>query len=249
MRRTALAAVCIATAATLSLTGCLPGDDDKAGSGSKEPFAGLSGGEIADRSVKATRNADSLRMKGEIEDDETGDTVRFDMALDKKGNCAGNLRMGGGKAEIIKTGGTIYMKYDEAFLRSQDEDPSSTESDPAVDLLADKWTKTSADGDINDEFNSFCDLESALEDFDNANSKAERGGTTTVDGAPAITLQEKKGKNLYTLYVATEGKPHLLRVVNKSADAPGDLTFSDYDKPVPAEAPKGKILDLDKLGT
>lgn len=67
MRRTALAALCITAVATFSLTGCLSGEDKADG-----PFAGLTGGEIADKAVKATSEADSLRMKGEIQDESAG---------------------------------------------------------------------------------------------------------------------------------------------------------------------------------
>ncbi|BBC33771.1 putative lipoprotein [Streptomyces graminofaciens] len=243
MRRTALAALCIAAAATVTLTGCLPGGDDKP----KGPFAGLSGGEIADKAVKATSNATSLRMKGEIQDDSAGGKVEIDMAMNKKGDCAGTMSIGGqGKAELIKSGDTIYMKYDEAFLRAQSKDSSKEETDMVVDMLAGKWTKTSATAEDSKDIASFCDLDTVLSDVEDTNSDAERGKTTTVDGTSAITLTERDGKDRYTLYVATEGKPYLLRVVSKSADEPGDITFTDYEKPVPAEAPKGDVLDLDK---
>ncbi|MFF9039455.1 hypothetical protein ACF090_28760 [Streptomyces sp. NPDC014892] len=242
MRRTALAALCIAAAATFSLTGCLPGEDKADG-----PFPGLTGGEIADKAVKATSDAESLRMKGEIQDDAAGGTVQMDMAMNKKGDCAGTMSMGGeGQAELIKVGDTLYMKYDEAFLRAQSKDSSKEEADMVVDMLAGKWTKTSAKSADSKDIASFCDLDTVLADFDDVNSDATRGKTAEVDGTPAITLKEKDGKDSYTLYVATEGKPYLLRVVSKSAKEPGDLVFTDFDKPVPAEAPKGKVIDLDK---
>ncbi|UUU33366.1 hypothetical protein JIX56_27885 [Streptomyces sp. CA-210063] len=243
MRRTALAALCIAAAATFSLTGCLPGDKDEP----KGPFAGLTGGEIADKAVKATSDADSLRMKGEVQDDSAGGTVQMDMAMNKKGDCAGTLSMNGeGEAELIKVGDTIYMKYDEAFLRAQSKDAPKEEADLAVEWLADKWTKTSATAEDSKDIASFCDLDTVLADFEDVNSDATRGKTTELDGTPAIVLDERDGKDRYTLYVATEGKPYLLRVVSKSADEPGDLVFTDYNKPVPAEAPKGKVIDLDE---
>jgi hypothetical protein len=241
MRRTALAALCIAAAATVSLTGCLPGEEKADG-----PFAGLTGGEIADKAVKATSDADSLRMKGEIQDDSAGGTINLDMALNKKGDCAGTIGMKDGKADLIKTGDTIYMKYDEAFLRAQGGGSSKEETDMIVDMLAGKWTKTSATAEDSKEMASFCDLDTVLADFEDTNSDAERGKTTTVDGTPAILLHEKDGKDRYTLSVATKGKPYLLRVVSKSAKEPGDMSFTDYNKPVPADAPKGKVIDLDK---
>jgi hypothetical protein len=245
MRRTALAALCLAAAATVSLTGCLPGED-KADSEPKGPFAGLTGGEIADRAVKATSNTSSLRMKADIEED--GARMSLDMALDKKGQCAGTISEGQGKTELIKTGDTLYMRYDEKFLRAQGKNDPKAETDAVVEMLAGKWTKMAATGSDAKEMASFCDLDTTLAEFEDGSSNATRGKTTTVDGTPAIVLREKDGKDTYTLYVATEGKPYLLKVVSKTAEDPGTVTYSDFDKPVPAEAPKGKVIDLDALG-
>lgn len=153
---------------------------------------------------------------------------------------------GEGEAELVKVDDTIYMKYDEAFVRAQSKDSSKEEADMLVDMLAYKWTKTSATAEDSKDIASFCDLDTVLADFKDVNSDATRGKAAKVDGTPAIVLNEKDGKDRYTLYVATDGKPYLLRVVSKSADEPSDLTLTDYNKPVPAEAPKGKIIDLDK---
>ncbi|MFI5686032.1 hypothetical protein [Streptomyces sp. NPDC051636] len=248
MRRTALAALCLAAAATAGLTGCLPGQD-KADSKPKGPFAGLTGGEIADRAMKATTGASSLRMKGDIADDESDGTIRMDMALNKKGECAGTMSMDGeGKAELVKTGSTVYMKYDEAFLRAQSKGESKADTDAAVAMLAGKWTKMSVKGQDAKDIAGFCDLDSVLAGAEDVDSDATRGKTTTVDGTPAIVLHEKEGKDRYTLYVATQGKPYLLRVDGSSAKDPVNLVFSDYNQPVPADKPAGKVIDLDALG-
>ena len=243
MRRTALAALCIAAAATFSLTGCLPGEEK-----SNEPFSGLTGGEIADKAVKATSDADSLRMKGEMQDESAGGTINLDMALNKKGDCAGTIGMKDGKTELINTGDTIYMKYDEAFLRAQSKGESKADTDAAVAMLAGKWTKMAVKGQDAKDIASFCDLDSVLGGAAAVNSDATRGRTTTVDGTPAIVLHEKDGKDQYTLYVATEGKPYLLKIDSTSAKDPVHLTLGDYNQPVPAKKPAGKILDLDALG-
>ncbi|WP_225838003.1 hypothetical protein [Streptomyces sp. NK08204] len=249
MRRTALAALCLAAATAAGLTGCLPGQD-KADSKPKGPFPGLSGAEIADRAMKATTGASSLRMKGEVADDESKGTIRLDMALDKKGECAGTMGMGGqGKADLIKTGNTVYMKYDEAFLRAQSEGESRADTDAAVSLLAGKWAKMAVKGQDAKDIAGFCDLDSVLGGAGDADSDATRGKNTTVDGVPAIVLHEKEGKDRYTLYVATEGRPYLLKVDSSAgAEEPVHLSFSDFEKPVPARKPAGKIVDLDALG-
>jgi hypothetical protein len=250
MRRSSLAALCLAAAATAGLTtGCLPGLD-KADSTPKGPFAGLSGGEIAERALKATTNASSLRLKGQVADDESKGVIDLDMALNRKGECAGTMSMGGeGKADLIRTGSTVYMKYDEAFLRAQSEGESKADTDAAVAMLAGKWTRMSVKGQDAKDIASLCDLHSVLGDVDNGDSAATRGKTTRVDGTPAITLHEKDGKDRYTAYVATGGTPYLLRVDSQpGAKEPVHLTFTDYGRPVPARKPAGKTIDLDALG-
>ncbi|NNN37079.1 hypothetical protein HLK59_43400 [Streptomyces sp. S3(2020)] len=266
MRRNALAALCLTAATALALTACQSDQSGRSGKDkadgkartsspsssagtAKEPFAGLTGGEIADRAVEATTGASSLRMKGDVPDDGSGGTIEIDMALNKQGECAGTMSVGGqGKADLIKVGDTVYMKYDEAFLRAQSKGEKKSDVDAAVALLAGKWTKMSAKGEDAKDIAGFCDLDTVLGDADDVDSDALRGKTTTVDGTPAIVLQERDGKERYTLYVATEGKPYLLRVDSASASDPGTLTFSEYDEPVPARKPAGEILDLDALG-
>ncbi|MCT7353989.1 hypothetical protein N4P33_17755 [Streptomyces sp. 15-116A] len=259
MRRTALAALCLAAVAGAGLTGCLPGED-KASKTSRQseevkdskegegPFAGLTGGEITERALDATTGASSLRMQGDVPDEASGGTLHIDMALDKKGDCAGTMGMGDeGEAELIKTGDTLYLKYDEAFLRAQSKGEPKADVDAAVEMLAGKWTKMSATGADADEIAGFCDLDEVLGDAKDGGSDATRGRATTVDGTPAIVLNERDGKDRYTFYVATEGKPYLLRIDSTSAADPGSITFTDYEKPVPAEEPEGEILDLDAL--
>ncbi|MEG3627160.1 hypothetical protein [Streptomyces poriticola] len=260
MRRTTLAALCLVAAATVTATGCRSGQDGRAAAAPEAsaapaesappgPFAGLTGGEIADRAVEATTGASSLRMKGDVPDDETGGTIGMDLALNRRGDCAGTLIMEGeGRADLIKTGDTLYLKYDERFLRAQSEGEPAAETDAVVDLLAGKWTRMSATGRDAEEMAGFCDLDSVLGEVRGAGSDAGRGETTTVGGVPAIVLHERDGRDRYTLYVATEGEPYLLRVDSTSAADPGSVTFEAYDEPVPARRPAGEILDLDALG-
>ncbi|MGV9527967.1 hypothetical protein ACWDRM_12065 [Streptomyces cellulosae] len=257
MRRTALAALCLVAVTGAGLTGCQSGEDTAAAgsrpsseqpeSTKKEPFAGLSGGEITARAMAATTGAPSLRFTGEIPDEESGGALRLDLALDKKGDCAGTLGMGDeGEVELVKTGDTLYAKYDEAFLRAQSEGEPQADVDAVVDMMAGTWTKMSATGADAEDIAAFCDLDEVLGDAKDGSSDATRGKATTLDGTPALTLTERDGEDRYTYYVATEG--YLLRLESTSAADPGTVTFTDFGKPVPAEKPKGEILDLDALG-
>ncbi|MGV9879018.1 hypothetical protein [Streptomyces sp. NPDC003006] len=248
LRRTAIAAVCLATAATAGLTACGGESGDKAAK-PKGPFAGMSGGEIADKAVEATSGAKSLSIKGVIPDGEAG-LLSMDMALDTKGKCVGTMGVDNeGSIDLVIPGKVVYMKYDEKFLRAQSKGEPAADVQAAVDMLANRWAKTKATSADAKEIAGFCDLDALLADFKGVNSAARRGGTTTVDGTPAIKLTESNGKDKATIYVATEGKPYLLRVDTKTDGKPESLTFGDYDKPVKATPPTGDVLDLDKLGS
>ncbi|MGW4022478.1 hypothetical protein [Streptomyces sp. NPDC005009] len=265
MRRTTLAALCLAAVATVGLTGC---GEDRADTGTsrdsagqkttekgknsqepkEEPFAGLTGGEIAEKAFKATTGASSLRMTGDVPDESSGGTIHVDLALNKQGECAGTMGLDGqGEAELIKTGDTVYMKYDEKFLRAQSKDEPAEDVDAAVALLAGKWMKMSAEGPDAGDLTGFCDLDEVLGGVEDGDAEATRGKTTTIDGTPAITLEAQDGDDRFTLYVATEGEPYLLRLDSTSPTDPGSLSFGDYDEPVPVEKPVGDVLDIDSL--
>ncbi|MFD9908773.1 hypothetical protein [Streptomyces sp. NPDC059063] len=251
-RRTAFAALCIATAATVTLTAC-GGDSDKDGkktgkaTESKAPFAGLSGPDIVAKSVKATTGAKSLTLKGSTPDGQ-GSVVDMDIALSTRGECVGTLSVGGqGQLDLIGNRTSVYMRPDAEFIRTDAKGESKEDTKAAVDTMADRWSKMSAKSSDAKDLAVFCDLDTILGEFKGVDSTARRGKETTVDGTPALTLHESEGKDRYTIYVATEGKPYLLKVVNETAKKPETLTFTDYDKPVKATAPKGDVLDLDKL--
>ncbi len=259
MRSTALAALCIA--AVVGLTAC--GTDKKDSDSSKvsgsewqekkkeqkpEPFADLSGPEIVDKAVKATKTATSLRMKGEAQ--EADGLMALDMAMNTKDECVGSMSMNQeGSMNLIKTGETVYMKFDEKFLRSQSKGEPKEETDAAVAMLANRWMKTKTSEPDAKEFVGVCDLNTYLKEFEDVTSLARKGAVTTVDGKEAITLTETDGKATHTLYVATQGEPYLLKVVTKGGDEPGTMSLTDFNKPVPAEAPADKdVVDLAKLG-
>ncbi|EPH44942.1 hypothetical protein ABT390_28625 [Streptomyces aurantiacus] len=258
-RRGTLAALCLTAAAAVALTAC--GGDKSAGSTpskdrkssperkEKEPFADLSGPQIVDKAMEATRGARSLRLKGIGPDDEGGSGT-MDVALNTKGECAGTIGVGGGTADLIATRTTVYTRFDAAALRSQLKGEPKADIDAAVDMMANRWTKAKATDSEWKDLAGFCDLNSLLEEFKGTDSAARKGKLTTVDGKRAITLHESDGKDRATLYVAAEGKPYLLKAVNKSTkkpDEPEEMTFTDYDKPVKTTPPTGDVLDLDEL--
>ncbi|MFD5032419.1 hypothetical protein ACFVWX_19005 [Streptomyces sp. NPDC058220] len=257
IRRAVLGTLCVAAVLTLPACGPL-GQDSKdpkttgktTGKGGEEkkaaPFADLSGPEIAEKASKATRGASSLTLKADLQDTEEGHIV-FDMALSTKGDCTGTMSMNDeGNVIITKVGKTVYMQYDEEFLRAQAKGEPKAETDAVVKMLAGRWVKTDATSPDAKDFVTFCDLDELLSAYEGG-SVARKGPLGTVNNQPTIALTETDGKDSYTMHVATEGEPYLLKVVSTGTD-PGTMIFSDFNKPVPAKVPADKdILDLDNL--
>ncbi|MFI9585369.1 hypothetical protein ACIHCQ_26735 [Streptomyces sp. NPDC052236] len=81
---------------------------------------------------------------------------------------------------------------------------------------------------------------------------ATKGEPTKVNGSPAIPLvvtdEADKGGS-YTFYVATEGKPYILKVVYKGAEYRSTTSFSAFDKPLDVRPPaKADVLDASGIG-
>ncbi|MCX4823641.1 hypothetical protein OG883_27955 [Streptomyces sp. NBC_01142] len=242
-RPAALAALCTAAALTLTLTLTACGQDPEPTP--TGPFAGLSGPEIVNRAVKATKTARSVTLDIDTRTDE-GPMKAF-MATNTKGQCAGTLSIGAtGTAELIKTDGTAYMRFDEAFLREESKGEPAAEAAAVLKMLKGRWLETGVTEADARESLELCDLSSLLADFETNDTEARRGGETTVNGKKALMLTESEGDEKYTVYVATEGKPYLLKIEQKGGEEPGTMTFAEYNKPVPAKKPAAKdIVDLD----
>ncbi|MER7107860.1 hypothetical protein [Streptomyces sp. NPDC000229] len=244
-KRPAVAALC--AAAALGLTACGP-FGSSGGVEETGPFAGLSGPQIANKAIKATKTADSLTLDANLKTSE-GQMKAF-MALDTKGQCAGTITMGStGTMELIKSGKLAYMRFDEAFLRDQNKGGSPEETEAVLKMLKGRWVQSDAtDPEFKDGL-EMCELDTMLSEFETGINFAKRGEETTVNGKKALTLTENDGDATYKIYVATEGEPYLLKIEQKGGEEPGTMSFKDYNKPVPAKKPAVKdILDLDELG-
>ncbi|MFI9581427.1 hypothetical protein ACIHCQ_06185 [Streptomyces sp. NPDC052236] len=120
-----------------------------------------------------------------------------------------------------------------------------------VQLLKGRWFKMGAEGP--EELGGICEFE--LMTAETSEDKAERKGMTKgpdaeINGQSVVTLIKKMAAgHTITVYVAKEGKPYPLKVVEVGGDEPGEMVYSDYDKPVNAVAPPAdQVVDPEKLG-
>ncbi|MFB6832355.1 hypothetical protein [Streptomyces hydrogenans] len=242
----ATAAICLSVVA--GVTGCGKGDDKAA-----DPFAGLSADDIAKKAVETTKAATSVHMQGSGKED--GKETTVDVTVDGKGSCKGSMSTAGeGKAEMVGTGGDLYIKGDDAFwTTSTGGEDASAEGPDFGQLLQGRWMKSPAEAGESKDSDNFCDLKAIFADMEKETktSGLTRGEDADVDGAQAVVLTGKGDKDgeSTTLYVARDSaKPYILRVVTTGGDDPGTVTLKDYDKPVTVEAPPAdQVMDMEQL--
>ncbi|MEU5684020.1 hypothetical protein DEJ48_13265 [Streptomyces venezuelae] len=223
--RKLLAVAVACAAAVIGVTGC-------SSDGDKDPFDGMSADKIADKASKASKDAGSFTMKGKM--DQKGEVSNIEFSVAESGDCKGTMGSPKkGTAEFLATGDTSYVKADDKFWESQG-------GGSTAELLKGRWVKSAGEG------KSVCNPDDMFKSDKLKDLKRE--DDAEVDGQKAAVLTKKKGSETTTFYVAMEGKPYFLKVVNKGSDEPGSVTFSDYGKDVDVKAPPaGEVVDPKKI--
>ncbi|MET9698290.1 hypothetical protein ABZY31_15370 [Streptomyces sp. NPDC006529] len=240
MRPARLTAVAVvATTALFTLTGCFPfGSGDEGG-----PFPGQSGSKVANSSLDALRGASSLTITGTVRD--KGKPIKLDMAISKAGDCKGAMSIEGeGSFELIRNAQFIFLKADETFYRTQMKDSPKAEADAALAQLPGHWVKTKASAADSKELSALCDLDELLKEFDES-SGARKDGVVQLAGQSAQKLTTKTTDGTENLYVATTGRPYLLKAVETGKDA-SEVSFSGFNEPVKADSPTSGVIDTDE---
>lgn len=112
LARTAAAALCTVTVLALTAACGTLFDDERTAA----PYARLTGPEVVNKALAATRSAKSLRMAVETTSGE-GPVSAF-VATDVRGACTVTLSLGAaGTLELVRTEGAVYTRSDAAMLR------------------------------------------------------------------------------------------------------------------------------------
>ncbi|MFF3699177.1 hypothetical protein [Streptomyces sp. NPDC002221] len=103
-----------------------------------------------------------------------------------------------------------------------------------------------------DQLTGLCDKQGLVAAMDEDKSERQgltRGSTTTIDGAKAIELKKDKNGATQSMFVATEGKPYILKVTSGGTKSETTL-FTNYDKPInPEQPPANQTVDIKQLLT
>jgi len=196
-----------------------------------------SGREILDEANEVMRGLTSVTVGGTTTNPE-GKGFTVHMTTDLHSRCTSKVtwNWNGAALEQIRIGKTDYLRPNRAYIKWW--------SDKSMGGSRNTWIKTPARKAEPREGLAACPR-----DFSSFGT-AKRGEPTEVDGKAAIAVivtdkAVRTGK--YTFYVATEGKPYLLKVVYKGTDFHTTTTYSAFNKPL-AVKPPTKVLDTEALG-
>jgi len=235
--KSTLAAV-LATTVVLGASACGSTDD-----GGSDGFADKSAKDIKNAAIDDMTDVKSLTMEGTITTD--GKEQKLKLSSSTDGKCAGEITVNGGTAQFIN-GEESFLKGDDAFWAGVAGSPQQAQQ--ILTLVGDKWAKVPA-GEGG--FDSFCDLDSLLEDFrkDDDDNDVTKGDTDDIDGKEAVELTGKTDDgDTSHAWVATEGDHYILKLEAEGSQ-PGSFTFTDYNEPVDADSPPDdQVVDLSQQG-
>ncbi|MEU3946747.1 hypothetical protein [Streptomyces sp. NPDC029526] len=223
---TAVPAVLACLALGATATGCA--DDDVAPS----PTAG----HMLDEANATMRALTSVTVEAVVEVTD-GDDRSSRLTTDLKGTCAfTSTSASGARLEQIRIDGTDYVRPNRAYLEESGY-PGSGKG------KQNRWAKVPADRSQPGDGLSSCTHEFA------SFGRPEKGEPTEVDGTPAIPLTVAEKDGTYTFYVATEGKPYLLKVVYRDDGFHTTTSFSAFDEPLDVRPPdEDDVLDMSGIG-
>jgi hypothetical protein len=197
----------------------------------------------ADEIVKAAR-ADmgaltSVKVAGELTTG--GQHIILDLQVDADGDCAGSIGVGGGAAQLLGVGGSIWMRPNEAFWRSF----ARGSADELLAIVGDKWVALPAE---EASFRQFCDLDELFDQLlADDGSTYHKGGIDTVKGDDVVKIVEDSGNGTSTGYVLVDD-PHYLVRIEKTEGDDGTVTFSAFDEELEVSKPAADdVVDLDHL--
>ncbi|MFI1162620.1 hypothetical protein ACH4UM_03185 [Streptomyces sp. NPDC020801] len=225
-----MAAVLTCLTVAAAVTGCA------GGTGTEEASAG----QMLDRANATMKALRSVTIDGDTAPTAGGGYTSH-QTTDLKGRCASKVTWDTGAGlEQIRIGDTDYVRPNRVYLERWSGRSAAGTKDQK------RWVRTPVSKARAEDGLAACTWPFA------SFGSATKGGRTKVGDKPAIALAvtdkaDKAGH--YTFYVATEGKPYLLKVVYKGPDYQNTISFSAFDEPLNVRPPaRTDVLDASAAG-
>jgi hypothetical protein len=228
MRRRTYVSLMLAAAPGLMTLGLV----SPASAASSNGVASKSAKQIVSAAASATNGATSFTYGGTTRSN--GTPTGLKASLSASGDGQGTLTSSGQPVKLIKVGDTLYVSSTTAFW-------TKNLGAAAGATLGSQWVAVSSGDTDYSGIAALFDAQQITGQFLSTSSGTfTKGKTSTVNGQPVIAVVNKAGSTVNTIYVATTGKPYLVKLSSPGSNG-GTLTFSSYNKPVNVTAPPNPI--------
>lgn len=200
--------------------------------GSSNGVANKSANQIVTAATSAVNGAKSFTYGGTTRSN--GVSTGLKVSLSSAGDGQGTLTSSGQPVKLIKIGDTLYVSSTAAFW-------TKNLGAAAGQTLGTQWVAASStDSNYAGIANLFQAQQITGQFLSTAKTTYAKGKTSTVNGQAVIALVSKSGGTVNTIYVATTGKPYVVKITSPGGNG-GTLNFTNYNKPVNPTAPPNPI--------
>ncbi|MEU7725624.1 hypothetical protein AB0B78_10290 [Streptomyces sp. NPDC040724] len=225
------AALTLAGAAALGLTGCL--------NKPSQPFPGASAPKVLNESVTALRGASSFTVSGKTVT--KGVATHVNLSISKTGECTGTMSFPEGMVKVVRTHDHVFLQGDEAYARAWTQDLPEEDVEQAVKDATTRWMRKKPSDPALKGLTSLCDRDGMLKAFYSFSGDAVESGPAEAAGRKAVSIVAAK----HVFLVATEGEPYLLKVT-KAGPEGIDLAYTGINQPVQVDVPgEQDVYDVD----
>ncbi len=166
-----------------------------------------------------------------------GSSISLNLKLVRGKGGAGHISLGGLGFDIIRIGQKVYINASKSFLVHY---AGSSAAD-----LSGKWFYVSASTKGLGSLGSLTDIDALINQIVASHGTLSKGSTTSIDGQPAIAINDTKNGGV--LYIATTGPAYPLELTPGKSNGTGVIKFTAWDQPIALKAP-AHPLDYSKLG-
>lgn len=193
--------------------------------------------QLVDQAKAALTEATTVRVQGEIPTDD--DVIKLDVTAGKDGG-EGTMTLGGFDVDVLWVEETPYFRGPADFWVARGGGKINSQTAVA---LSKAWVKSSADSSLGS-LGSFLQTSTFAEQaFADVPDSIELGEKKDFDGREGVAVLNPEKEGGGVLYIATDDTHQPLALVPKEGD--GGLSFTDYDKADPVEAPPAnEVVEL-----
>jgi hypothetical protein len=201
------------------------------GGGGSSGESKKSADQIVADAQKAARAAHAVHVSGSIV--QGRGRLSLDLHIVRNAGAEGEIGLQGGKVRLVRVGTKVYLNGDVAFW-------TQFGSASTARRLQGRWLRVPATRSDLGLLFRVTDLDTFFSGTLRSHGRLAKAGTRTYKSRKVIAIDDT-GSSGGTLYVAASGPPYPYAILGPNGGKQGAIDFSDWNKTVTIEAPKGAV--------